>query len=73
VLKKIILHIGTEKTGTTSIQEFLNLNRVALRDKGFLAPNSGGERHQSNFALIGFDGTTTFAKKQKLDFLRKGK
>ena len=73
MLKKIILHIGTEKTGTTSIQEFLNLNRVALRDKGFLAPNSGGERHQSTFALIGFDGTTAFAKKRKLASLTQRK
>lgn len=32
---KIILHIGTEKTGTTSIQNFIALNNSLLRENGF--------------------------------------
>ncbi len=32
---KVILHIGTEKTGTSSIQLFLNKNRRALRSNGY--------------------------------------
>lgn len=36
---KIILHIGSDKTGTTAIQSFLSKNRVQLREKGYLYPN----------------------------------
>ncbi len=32
---KVILHIGTEKTGTSSIQLFLNKNRRVLRSNGY--------------------------------------
>ena len=32
------LHIGVEKTGTTSIQSFLAANRTALRAEGRLYP-----------------------------------
>jgi hypothetical protein len=31
---KAIIHIGTPKSGTTTIQSFLALNRLALRDQG---------------------------------------
>lgn len=34
--KKIILHIGTNKTGTSSIQSFLFKNKEALREKNIL-------------------------------------
>lgn len=34
------LHIGTEKTGTTSIQHFMASNREALRGAGYLYPSS---------------------------------
>ncbi len=33
--KVIYLHIGTPKTGTTSIQDFLYLNRTVLANKGY--------------------------------------
>lgn len=36
--KKLILHIGTEKTGTTSIQKFLNLNKDELLNEGIFYP-----------------------------------
>lgn len=38
--KKLILHIGTEKTGTTSIQKFLEMNRSALMKKGVYFPKT---------------------------------
>ena len=38
--KKLILHIGTEKTGTTSIQEFLSENKSELEKQGFFIPKS---------------------------------
>lgn len=34
------LHIGTEKTGTTSIQHFMAANRESLLEAGFLYPTS---------------------------------
>lgn len=36
--KKIFLHIGTHKTGTSAIQDFLSLNRRALSRQGVLYP-----------------------------------
>ena len=42
-MKKLILHIGTEKTGTSTIQKFLGLNRILLLDQGFKVPLSTKE------------------------------
>ena len=39
--KKIIIHAGTHKTGTTFLQSFLSLNYKRLLDKGILFPLSG--------------------------------
>ena len=39
--KKFILHIGTNKTGTTAIQTFLFKNRKKLAEKGINYPNIG--------------------------------
>ena len=41
IVVKIHLHIGTHKTGTTSIQKFLDHNRSKLLDLGYLYPLSG--------------------------------
>ena len=41
----LYLHIGTGKTGTTSIQTFLELNREALRKRGVVVPVSPGRRN----------------------------
>ena len=38
-MKKLILHIGTEKTGTTSIQNTLKANSELLKNKGILYPS----------------------------------
>lgn len=37
---KTILHIGLEKTGTTSVQQLLKSNRAALLSQGILVPTS---------------------------------
>lgn len=43
---KLILHIGTEKTGTTSLQKWMGVNRDAVRRQQVLYPHSLGEdRH----------------------------
>ena len=39
---KCFLHIGTEKTATTTIQNFLHLNRQGLLDKGYIYTKSAG-------------------------------
>ena len=38
--RKLTIHIGTEKTGTTSIQRFLEINQLSLKNQGFNCPNS---------------------------------
>ncbi len=40
---KCLLHIGTEKTGTTTIQDFLRLNRELLDAHGVVVPRTVGE------------------------------
>lgn len=39
--KKIIIHVGTHKTGTTSIQKFLRKNTDLLASDGFYIPRAG--------------------------------
>lgn len=42
----VVLHIGSDKTGTTSIQQFLRRNRAALAGQGILYPRAPGDvRH----------------------------
>ena len=44
---KLILHIGTEKTGTTSIQKFLSINRELFLQHGYYIPlNMGHNNHR---------------------------
>lgn len=44
---RAILHIGIEKTGTTSIQSFLAMNRDVLKSRSILFPVSpGDENHE---------------------------
>ena len=37
-MKTLYIHIGTPKTGTTSIQNFCGLNREKLKEQGVLYP-----------------------------------
>ncbi len=48
---KLILHIGIEKTGSTSIQSFLHLNRNILRKQGFAFLKSIGETNHNFLAM----------------------
>ena len=48
-----ILHIGTEKTATTSIQAFLYRNEAALRTAGILLTRSCGYPQNEQIPLLG--------------------
>ena len=52
-MKRAILHIGTEKTGTTSIQKSLYENRIQLAAKGKLFPASAGFISNQNLVVYG--------------------
>lgn len=41
-MKKLILHIGTPKTGTSALQRFCQENAAALEEQGFAYPDPGG-------------------------------
>ena len=41
-MTRLVLHIGTEKTGSTTIQKFLDVNRDALSDRRFYTPRTMG-------------------------------
>jgi hypothetical protein len=47
-MRTAILHIGTEKTGTTTIQAFLEQNRDRLPSLGFVYPSSCGVQKSQN-------------------------
>jgi hypothetical protein len=47
----LVLHIGTGKTGTTSIQSFLHANRDRLADLGILYPRSPGTTRHARISL----------------------
>jgi hypothetical protein len=38
--KKLILHIGANKTGSSAVQRFLSINSLALREEGIIVPDS---------------------------------
>lgn len=49
---ELLLHIGTGKTGSTSIQSFLKKNRKRLLEGGTLFPRSLGDSNHYNLFLI---------------------
>ena len=50
--KRLILHIGTHKTGSTSIQKTLDLNRKLLASNGFFFPAVQPSNHSVSFYPI---------------------
>lgn len=63
--KKLYLHIGFGKTGTTSIQDGLYKNREILKEGGVLYPTSGlrGTGHH-NLAILGKDNLSQEVKER---------
>jgi hypothetical protein len=81
--RKAILQIGTEKTGTTSLQSFLAANRGALAERGYLYPRFCGDLNHTGLAAFAmeadrpdalkaaFGGETPEAVPQMRDRLKK--
>lgn len=66
IVTRAILHIGTEKTGSTSLQAFLARNRKWLRQNGFHYPKALGHANHThlfgyavNDPKLSFDATDT--------------
>lgn len=55
----LYLHIGQEKTGTTSIQSFLHTNRAALLANGIFVPRTLGRENHKALAAYGFDDVSS--------------
>lgn len=49
---RVILHIGTEKTGTKAIQHHLHKNRDRLAENGILYPKIEGSVHASQWEFV---------------------
>ena len=49
------LHIGTEKTGTTTIQHFLSQYRAEMQSRGVLFPASAGPETQTKLAAYAME------------------
>ena len=50
---RLIIHIGTHKTGTTSIQRTLDLNRKKLLNRGIRYPDYAAIGHRTHYAHLG--------------------
>lgn len=61
------LHIGTEKTGTTSIQDFLAHNRKALVRSGVLYPAAPGRSNHVGLACFALDDDRDESIRRSLD------
>jgi len=73
--KKLILHIGTEKTGTTSIQDFLSDNKDELVEQGVFIPKtpcglSPNHRKLATACLDGLHRDDSFKEFNIKDFSR---
>ena len=55
--KRLFIHIGTNKTGTSAIQCFLNARQKELAENGLLYPRAGcaGGAHYEISRVLGFD------------------
>jgi hypothetical protein len=62
----IYLHIGTPKTGTTSIQTFVDVNAAALAERGFVVPTSLGKINHRRLVMYAMD-------ERHFDSLRRSK
>ncbi len=55
-MKRLYVHIGLPKTGTTAIQYFLHENRASLKHAGYLYPGKGTAHHCLGWRMAGIKG-----------------
>ena len=69
---KLILHIGTAKTGTTTLQHWFASNRESLQVQGIYYPNSLGKVNHRKLSLFAINRVTSDRYFQKkTSFLSK--
>lgn len=51
MVKEVWLHIGTPKSGTTSLQKYLNTHRTALRENGLIYVTAPGRENANELAI----------------------
>ncbi len=51
-LKRCVIHIGTEKTATNSIQHVLSINRKMFSDEGVIYPEATGRGGGSQIGFV---------------------
>lgn len=51
---KCFLHIGTEKTGTSTLQTFLHINRDVLQKQGFIYTESAGRINNNKLSVAAY-------------------
>ena len=54
--RRAIIHIGTGKTGSTTLQTILAVNREAMQAQGFAYPTSPGRRNHMRLAVYAANG-----------------
>lgn len=57
VIMKCYLHIGTEKTGTTTIQAFFSTNRKQLAERGYYYPESVGLPNNRFLPVVAYNSS----------------
>jgi hypothetical protein len=69
---RFYLHIGTNKTGTSAIQCFLNLHRNALKGRKLLYPVTGcsGESHYELSRALGFSHEKKLDEREQAKILQ---
>ncbi|NWG90941.1 MAG: hypothetical protein HXY21_00325 [Parvularculaceae bacterium] len=71
--RRAILHIGTYKTGSTSIQAFLDNNAARLRDQGVYFPFSPGRPNHHGLTVVALSDRETTGLIRYLDLEDKEK
>lgn len=66
MFKKCLLHIGTEKTGTTSIQEWMKVNRAHLLSQGFYIPTTVGASEHIDLVNLIVNSQKKFSRRKNL-------
>lgn len=76
---RLVLHIGTHKTGTTTIQKFAAANRAALSEKGLhypalvpsFGPRNPGHHHLAH--ALSDEGSPSVTRDEALAFIDKAR